>query len=104
MDQFFNHHNVDQFPQLDELPPQDLALDSFRMLYPLPATSAHVNADGKRMFYKLTGSRLMENYMSMARLLIATHRLPLIVDRDRFAYGDVVFHDHMVIIYVPKTR
>lgn len=102
MDQFFNHHNVDQFPQLDELPPQDQAMDSFRMLFPL--LGAHVGTAGNVMKYRLTGTTLMDNYLQMARLIIVTHQLPLVATNDRFGIGGVIFEDQLVITYVPKTR
>lgn len=102
MDQVFTHHNVDQFPQLDELPPQDQAMDSFRILFPL--LGAHVEPRGRVMKYRLTGTTLMDNYLQMARLIIVTHQLPLVATNDRFAVGDVVFEDQPVITYAPKNR
>jgi len=104
MKDFFNHHSVDQFPQLDELPAWDQALDSFRMLFPLYPTAAHVAEDGKSMQYRLRGTKLMDNYLKMARLVIRTHQLPLEASNDGFAIGDVVFEDNLVITYVGKQR
>jgi hypothetical protein len=82
-DKIFNHHCIDQFPELDELPLHDQAMDKFRLFFPLPATSARVDPSGKRMHYKLRGTTLMEDYMKKARVVIQIQQLPLTVSRDR---------------------
>ncbi len=101
MEQTFTHHFVDAFPELDELP-QDQAMDAFRKLFPVLTTKLFVSKDGRTMSYRLRGTKLMHNYVQMARLIVIMHRLPLEVSNDRFAIGDVVFEDTLVITYTGR--
>jgi len=104
MDKIFTHHCIDQFPELDELPVQDQAMDKFRLYFPLPALSAIVSHDGNQMHYRFAGTKLMENYLRTARLVIGMHQLPLMVSRDTFKIGEVIFEDNLVITYDPTIR
>lgn len=103
-DKIFAPYHIAQFPELDELQVHDQAMDKFRLYFPLPATSAYVDPDGKRMHYRLRGSALMENYLAMARLTIQMHKLPLRASRDGFSIGEVVFEDNLVITYDAQVK
>lgn len=98
------HHCIDDSFDLDQLPAQDQAMESFRKLFPLPLISAHVDEDGKRMIYKLAGSRMMENYIQKAEEVIKANRLPLAVSRNLVGDRAIVFVDNLVITYAPQNR
>lgn len=101
MDKIFTHHCIDAFPELDELPIQDQVMDKFRLFFPLPATSAHVSADGKRMHYRLTGPSMIYEYLRTARLVILMHRLPLEA-RIEMADGVTNLSNSLLITYLPR--
>jgi len=96
------HHCIDQFPGLDDLPPQDQAMDAFRRLFPVIQRTIIVSADGRVMKYRLRGTGMMKNYLEMARLIIITHQLPLQVHQDLFEIGGIQFENNLVITYKPR--
>lgn len=95
-------HYLEDLPEIGDLAPQDQAMDGFRRNFPLVIRNVDVSKDGRTMTYRLRGTKLMENYISMARTVIILQRLPLEVKRDQFAIGSVVFEDNMVITYTGK--
>jgi hypothetical protein len=80
--------------------PQDLALEAFRRLFFL--NNPFVSEDGMTMTYKCRNSPRIEEYMVSARVIILMQDLPLRVERDRFAMGDLVFEDNIVIRFEPE--
>lgn len=87
------------FPELADLPAQGLAMDTFRLHFPLPASSARVSAEGKRMTYRLHNSSCANCYLKSARIIITNHKLSLQAKYDPFKIGDVVFEHILVITY-----
>jgi hypothetical protein len=96
----FTTHGIEEFPEISDLPPQDQAMDSFRSNFSLVVRQIDISKDGRVMTYKLRGTKLMENYLSMARTVIILQRLPLKVSRDKFEINGVVFEDNMVLTFL----
>ena len=90
---------IDGIPALSDFPAQDVAMDVFRMFFPLPATCAHVSEDGFRMTYTLRHGVNTESYLQIARLTIATKELDLEAKVDEFKIGDMVIENILIITY-----
>lgn len=91
-------HDIAGFPELADLSPRDVAMDTFRMFFALHPTSAKEWKDGA-MAYRLLFSMNSEHYLQMARFIILSKELPLHAKLDQFAIGRVVFETHLVISY-----
>lgn len=94
-----DHHHIDGFPELDELPAKDVAFDTFRMNYPLPATSAKMADDGLSMSYRLRFEMNSENYLKVAHFAIICKGLPLEAKLDELVVGGRVFETNLIITY-----
>lgn len=66
----------DNSPEV-EISPADEALDTFRNLFPLPATRVQVDPDGNTMRVRMRNERIARIYLDHARQVIASHNLPL---------------------------
>ena len=106
MEQTLTHHFIDDraIPDVDGIEPWDLAMDTMRKYSAFPPSKVRVSDDGRTMTLKMTGSRLAEEYVRMARVVITALELPLEIKRDRFTIGDVVFEDNLLIIYSDRYK
>lgn len=92
-----------QQPTVNEIEPQDEAMDEFRKLFKLVA-GCKVSEDGKLMTYQMQTVPGAARLLSEAKGIISVNRLPL--DADVKAYqkkGDTVPHKvELRIVYKPK--
>lgn len=86
--------------QLIELQAQDIALEAFRIAFPLRCTS--VTPDGLKMIYRLRRGAKIDQYAMIARLLIIDNLLPLEVKIDVFAIGGMILENNLIIEFVPS--
>jgi len=87
-----------------ELAPQDVAMQAFLTRFPVPLTRVRISDDGKKMIYRLRGSKMVEQYLQVARWTIVGFNLPLVAKRDRFLIGDLVLQDDIEISYSPAAE
>lgn len=98
-DTLYQPKGIADFPELAELPAQDVAMDTFRMHYPLPIISARVSDDGLTMSYRLRWTMNSQHFLQVARLIIIGHDLPLEATLDEFIIGNRVFESNLIITY-----
>jgi hypothetical protein len=96
----FTDHAIDGIPELADLPAYAIALDMFKMNYPLPATSARMADDSRSMSYRLRFEMNTEHYLKIAGFVIDRLDLPLKAELDQFVVGKVVFETNLVITYI----
>lgn len=96
-------HIIDKLalPAIHGLKPWDVAMDAFRMHYPVPSLEVHVEPNGRTMKYRMRGFKNVEHYLQMAWLTIAMHNLPLLATRYKWKIGEVVFEDNLILTYAP---
>ena len=92
-------HSASTGIDIGDFPAQDVAMDVFRMFFPLPATSARVSGDGLTMTYKLRAQSNAEEYLKIARLTIATKKLDLEAKVDEFKIGKMVIEKTLIVTY-----
>lgn len=104
MNETLTHHFVDDqaLPDLDGVGPWDLAMDDFRRHFQVLCMKVYTDRDGRRMTYRMGGWKNVDQYLQMARMVILAHNLPLEVIRHRWAVGEVVFEDSLIITYRPR--
>lgn len=87
-----------------ELAPQDIAMQAFLTRFPVPLTRMKISPDGKKLTYRLRGSKSVEQYLQVARWTIIGFNLPLTVERSTFSIGDFNIEDNLEIHYSPAAE
>lgn len=87
-----------------ELSPQDIAMQAFLTRFPVPLTRVRISDDGKKMTYRLRGSKSVGQYLQVARWTIIGFNLPLKAERSTFQIGDFIIEDNIEIDYSPASE
>lgn len=97
MAQVFTEHMI------DDVEPQDQAMDTFRSMFHLVA-NCNIDSEGKTMRYRLKSAITAAVWDISARKIIKAHNLPLVAELKVWKTGPLVHEVSLEITYKPTLK